>query len=108
MTLKQVFIHNLKTLRKKERLSQVKFAEYCNTSSGYISEIEIGRKFPSTEMIERIAEVLKVEPYHLFRDWTKGDNETDNEKFYPFLPNAMKTEIKSQIELSISKIFDKY
>jgi len=86
----------------------MKLAEYCETSSGYISEIEIGRKFPSTEMIERIAEVLGVEPYHLFRDWAKAGDNPISEKVYPLLPNSMKNEIKSQIESSITKILDQY
>jgi transcriptional regulator with XRE-family HTH domain len=68
MTLKEVFIHNLKEFRKKEGLSQMKLAEYCNTSPGYIGEIEIGRKFPSTEMIEKIAFVLRIEPYLFFKN----------------------------------------
>jgi transcriptional regulator with XRE-family HTH domain len=58
MSLKQVFIQNLKEFRGKERVSQMKLAELCNTSPGYIGEIEIGRKVPSTEMIEKIAETV--------------------------------------------------
>jgi len=108
MVLKQVFIHNLKKIRKKEKLSQMKLAEYCNTAPSYISEIEIGRKFPSTEMIEKIAKALGVEPYHLFKDWAKADDNNGTEKFYPLLPISIKNEIKSQIESSISKIFDQY
>ncbi|MCL2192986.1 MAG: helix-turn-helix transcriptional regulator [Treponema sp.] len=86
----------------------MKLAEYCNTSPGYIGEIEMGRKFPSTEMIERIAKVLRVEPYHLFRDWTKVGNDSDTGKIYPILPVSMKNEIKGQIESAINGIFDKY
>jgi len=75
MFLKQIFAYNLKIFRKKAKLSQMKLAECCNASTGYISEIEIGRKFPSAEMIERIADALGVEPYHLFRDWHKMDDD---------------------------------
>ncbi|GMO50179.1 MAG: hypothetical protein Ta2B_30820 [Termitinemataceae bacterium] len=31
----------------------MKLAEKCGTAASYIGEIEIGRKFPSVEMIER-------------------------------------------------------
>ena len=108
MHLKQIFIHNLKNFRKKANITQMKLAEHCNTAPSYIGEIEIGRKFPSTEMIERIAEALRIEPYHLFRDWTKPGDDSDHEGYYPILPASMKNEIKSQIESSINKIFDKY
>ena len=106
MTLKQIFIHNLKEFRKNERLSQVKLAEYCNTSPSYIGEIEIGRKFPSMEMIEKIAEILKIEPFYLFKNRTEISSET--ETIYPRLPNTMKTEIKDQINSSINEILNKY
>jgi len=86
----------------------MKLAEYCNTSPGYIGEIEMGRKFPSIELIEKMAEVLRVEPYHLFRDWAKASNGPNTEKPYPLLPVSMRNEIKSQIESSINEIFDKY
>ena len=86
----------------------MKLAEYCNTAPSYIGEIEMGRKFPSTEMIEKIAWVLRIEPYHLFRDWAKTGNDSDHKDNYPLLPNSMKNEIKSQIESSISEILDKY
>jgi transcriptional regulator with XRE-family HTH domain len=66
MNLRKVFIANLKKFRKERRLSQMKFAEYCDTAASYIGEIEIGRKFPSIEMIEKFAKVLEIEPYRLF------------------------------------------
>lgn len=103
MSLKQVFIQNLKKFRKKEGLSQAKLAEYCNTSPSYIGEIEIGRKFPSTEMIEKIAEILRIEPYHFFRNSTEAVDTV-----YPILPNSMKIEIKDQINSTINEIFNKY
>lgn len=43
-------------------------AERVDSSTNYISEIEIGRKFPSIEMIERIACALKIDAYQLFKD----------------------------------------
>lgn len=84
----------------------MKLAEYCNSSSNYIGEIEIGRKFPSTEMIEKIATALKIEPYHLFRN--QAEKADSAAAAYPRLPNAMKAEIEKQINLTISKILSKY
>ena len=118
MTLKQVFIDNLREFRKKEGFTQMKLAEYCNTTTSYIGHIETGRKFPSMEMIEKMAEVLRIEPYHLFKN---RDNATISvtENLFPLLPNSMKkqiqTQIKTQIDQStseilseISEIFSKY
>jgi len=66
MAMKEYFVRNLKKLRKIEGLSQMKLAEKCGTDAGYIGQIEIGRRFPSIELIEKMAGVLAVEPYRLF------------------------------------------
>jgi len=73
MGLKQVFIQNLKKFRNKKGLSQMKVAELCNTAPSYIGEIEIGRRFPSLKLIEKIGQVLEVEPYRFFID-EAGEN----------------------------------
>jgi len=106
MNLKQIFIVNLKEFRKKEGLSQMKLAERCETSPSYIGEIETGRKFPSTDMIEKIAETLRIEPFHLFVNRKNGDSSLKNA--YPLLPNAMKTEIKDEITSAITSILSRY
>jgi transcriptional regulator with XRE-family HTH domain len=119
MGLKQVFIHNLREFRRKEGLSQMKLAEYCDTAPSYIGDIEIGRRFPSMEMIEKIAGVLKIEPYHFFKNKTEDNHDADAENLFPRLPNSMKKQIKTQIKTQIdqstseilseiNEIFDKY
>ena len=101
MTIKQIFIQNLKEFRKKEGLSQMKLAEYCNTSPSYIGDIEIGRRFPSMELIEKIAEILRIEPYHFFKNRTV--NNSMNENIFPVLPNSMKNQIRIQIKTQIDQ-----
>jgi transcriptional regulator with XRE-family HTH domain len=44
----------------------MKLAELCDTATSYIGEIEIGRRFPSLKLIEKIAGALNVEPYEFF------------------------------------------
>ena len=68
MGLKQIFILNLRKFRNNKGLSQMKLAELCDTAPSYIGEIEIGRRFPSFKLIEKIARVLNVEPYRFFID----------------------------------------
>jgi len=48
----------------------MKLAELCDTAPSYIGEIEIGRRFPSLKLIEKISDVLNVEPYRFFLDET--------------------------------------
>jgi len=102
MTLKDIFIQNLRKFRKKEGLSQMKLAEYCNTAASYIGEIEIGRRFPSINMIEKIADVLRIEPYNFFKN--QPDNPVlETENIFPRLPNSMKKQIKTQIKTQIDQ-----
>jgi len=68
MTFQEVFISNLKNYRKNNKISQFKLAELCESSQAYIAEIEVGKKFPSPNMIERIASALEIESYCLFQD----------------------------------------
>jgi transcriptional regulator with XRE-family HTH domain len=66
MDLKRVFIANLRKFRNNRGISQMKLAELCDTSLNYIGEIEIGRRFPSLPLIEKISQALDVEPFRFF------------------------------------------
>ena len=66
--LRQILASNMKLTRKKLGYSQLKLAEECDASTSYIGEIEIGRKFPSSQMLLRIADALKIKPHRLFYD----------------------------------------
>jgi len=106
MTLKQVFIRNLKEFRKKEGFSQMEMAEYCDTAPTYIAQIETGRRFPSMELIEKMADMLKIEP-HIFFKSQNSESSIETESLFPRLPNSMKKQInahiKTQINLSTSE-----
>ena len=46
--------------------SQAKLAEIANIAPAYIAMIELGKKFPSDNVLERIAKALKIDPTELF------------------------------------------
>lgn len=57
----------IKELRKQAGLSQDQLAEKVGiTDSKYLSRIEVGKRFPSLEMLESIADALHVEMRELF------------------------------------------
>jgi len=82
----------------------MKLAEYCNTSPTYIGEIEVGKKFPSMDMIEKIAAILKIKPYHFFIDRTEQNTDIDAESIYPKLPKSMQNKIRSELNFSINEL----
>jgi transcriptional regulator with XRE-family HTH domain len=108
MGLRDIFIQNLKKTRKSRGLSQMKLAEKCDTAASYIGEIEIGRKFPSVEMIEKIAGTLKVEPYLLFKeDRSKSAINREAREFYAKLTPEGKGAFTDLILLVIGQGLEK-
>ena len=76
MDLKHIFIHNLRKFRNNKNISQTKLAELCDTTTNYIGAIEIGLRFPSLKLIEKISIALNVEPYRFFIDET-GEHQSE-------------------------------
>ena len=64
--IRQVLAENMKKYRKIQKISQEKLAEKISTAPNYIAMIEVGRKFPSASMLERIAMALNVDTPELF------------------------------------------
>jgi transcriptional regulator with XRE-family HTH domain len=107
MDLRHIFIANLKKTRKKEGFSQMVLAERCGTSTSYIGEIEIGKKFPSLEMVERIAAALKIAPYRLFMDESGGETQTETTVFLERTPDRVKDDLLNQMLAAISADIEK-
>lgn len=99
MELREIFISNMKRYRKNGRISQMKLAERCNTSTSYIGEIEIGKKFPSVEMIQKIATALDIQPFQLFMQDSDLPNTT-------FQSTEKKTELIYKLQQAITKIIN--
>ena len=64
--IRQVLARNLKAYRHTLGWSQAKLAEKVNTNTHYIGMIEVGKQFPSPEMIEKLADALGIESPQLF------------------------------------------
>jgi transcriptional regulator with XRE-family HTH domain len=88
----------------------MRLAELCDSSTGYIGEIESGKRFPSVNMIERIAQALKIESYFLFK----------NEPIEPSVSNvflkdhvtklapSQKRDILDKVNSALLKVLDDY
>ncbi|GBR73183.1 helix-turn-helix XRE-family transcriptional regulators [Candidatus Termititenax aidoneus] len=107
MGLKQIFIANLRKIRRAAGLSQMQLAFHCNTAPSYIGEIEIGRRFPSIEMIEKIAAALQVQPQLLFADQPRAPRRTTPRDF-SFLPETLKKDLLKRVTAATQKVLQKY
>ncbi len=70
--VQELLILNLKKARYRANISQMKLAERANLSSGFIGDIEAGKKFPSARTMQNIIDALELEPFELFLDPDRG------------------------------------
>jgi len=97
MGLKENFVRNLKKFRKIEGISQAKLAILCDTDLSYIGQIEMGKRFPSIKLIEKIAVILDIEAYRLFMDdagMQYGDLNEDDDFLLKIPPKVRNKMIK--------------
>jgi transcriptional regulator with XRE-family HTH domain len=64
--LRELLSYNIKKRREKLGISQAKLAERADTSTNYIAQIEQQSRFPSSEMLERLAIALGIDSQELF------------------------------------------
>ena len=65
-TLRHILASNIRERRYVLGLSQAKLAEAADIATAYIAMIELEKKFPSADVLERIAGALKIDPTELF------------------------------------------
>ena len=88
--LRKVLASNLKLYRKTLGMSQAKFAEMANITDNYVALIETGKRFPSINILERLANALNKDTIELFSIKT--------------IKKSKKEEIKTAILSDIDKI----
>jgi len=64
--IRAVLSYNIKKRREKLGISQANLAEKADTSTNYIAQIEQQIRFPSPEMLERLAAALEMDSPELF------------------------------------------
>ena len=74
-------------------ISQAKLAEKVNTSTHYIGMIESKKKFPSPEMLERIALALEIDAPELF-----------STKTYPSVSNGTMAKFQDRVLNDITQV----
>jgi transcriptional regulator with XRE-family HTH domain len=65
-SIREVLAGNLKEYRRKSGFSQDKLAERADISSQYLATVETCRKFPTPEVLDRLAAALDIETHLLF------------------------------------------
>lgn len=64
--LEKTVIDNIRRIRQKKGISQLRLSIFCGTSASYIGLMETYKNIPKLSTIERIAEALNVNVIELF------------------------------------------
>jgi len=64
--VREILAQNLKENRRRLGITQGELAERANLSTHYLAMIEIARKFPTADVLDRLAASLSINPHELF------------------------------------------
>ena len=105
LKIQQYLIHNLKLYRKNRGLTQEKLAILSDTATNYIGLIETGKRFPSYDLLQRLADSLNIDVYKLFIPIDKIDTfSTDVDLRKNKLIELLSDEITKTITKTINNI----
>jgi len=99
--LRKLLAQNIKNYRKICGFSQEILAEKAGTSTTHIGMIETSKKYPSPQMLERIADALGVDTPELFTTHTvtfRPDYNKSIERVYQDIISDFKQFEKTVIE----------
>jgi len=99
--IKAILGKNIKFLRTEKRLTQAVLAEKANISVIFLSSIERGTKYPKADILARIANVLEVEIFELF----KGSFVPSDSKK---LVTHLSKDISKKLNSALDDIFKQY
>jgi transcriptional regulator with XRE-family HTH domain len=91
---------NMKRYREILGLSQMALAGRIGCSTTLIGNIEIKKRFPSAENIDRIAQALKVSPADLF-----AETESVSMKTIEISQN-LKSQLEKKVLMAIGEVID--
>ncbi len=107
--LQEVFSSNLKELRIRANVSQMKLAEKADLSVGYICDLESGRRWGTPETFSKLARALDVNPFELLlpRDLELSASDISfRRSFAAEVNKAMQKNLRSALDNAISQVMN--
>jgi len=74
LNIPSILASNIKNYRTNLSLTQFELAEKTEISTTYLAEIEVAKKAPSIEVIQKLCLALGIRPYELFLEEGVDDN----------------------------------
>lgn len=101
------FNKRFKDLRMKNKISQMKLAEFLHVSQVAIAHWENGSREPTAETVEKIAKFFKVSPAYLM-GWTVSDEKIGDIFYNSTEENTVKTQRVSDKRKTLDKKIDQF
>lgn len=92
--------HRISYFRGKRGYSQRTFTSKINTSRNHLSQVEIGRKYPSLDLVVEIANALDVSADDLLVDSLNHSSSNANSELHLLLLDCNETEESILVELA--------
>ncbi|MBQ9207761.1 MAG: helix-turn-helix transcriptional regulator [Treponema sp.] len=99
--IETVIRENIKSLRKQLGWSQEALAEKTGVSAPYITQIEVGKRTPSLDIVEKLASALGVEYKVLF----EAQNSAENAALSDFSKHILESKLISAVTDTIHNEF---
>ncbi|WP_337103102.1 helix-turn-helix domain-containing protein [Paenibacillus sp. YIM B09110] len=87
----------LKSIRKMQDMNQQQFSSRVGISQGRLSELEIGKTFPSTDTLISIAEIFKLDLNWLIHESSNSKTNTNIYSEIESLLSMQSEEIQSEV-----------
>ena len=97
VNIRKILALNLKENRQRCGLTQEKLAEKAGISANYLSMVEVSKKFPTPEMLDRLAQALDIQTFQLF------DPSSTTEGAILHLEQAIVANIENIISVSVKQ-----
>jgi transcriptional regulator with XRE-family HTH domain len=99
--IKEILARNLKENRRKLGITQPELAERAGMSTQYLAMIETARKFPTADILERLAVALGINPHELFSVSTSPERAMEQ------IQQAILFNMERAIEYALDKAIEK-
>ena len=100
--LQKVFINNLRFYRTNANFTQVDFAAEIEVSPNYLNAVEIGKYFPSPDVLQKMCDALHLSPYQLFLEQPEVANMQDKAEYQQALV-SLKQEVDALFQMYLVK-----
>jgi transcriptional regulator with XRE-family HTH domain len=99
--LREILADNLRKNRRRCGMTQAKLAEKADVSTHFIAMIEIARKFPAPESLDKIAAALGIETWEFFAGPVSPEGELT--RFRQAVLNAIERVVDEAVKQALAK-----